>query len=225
MIKIPFGLTQFAADVMPEGSRPGALFLHGGGTATMHRFDALREALLGDGIGSSALDFIGHGETGGDLKSSSLLERTEQAAAAIRVLDLQKPLAIFGSSMGGYTAIKLTEIFDVSRLILFRPGIYRRDVYDVPFGQFTEAIREPESWRKSDAFEILSRFTGKILILRAELDEVIPSEIIDQLYQSASRAQSRQIVTIPQMHHSMSYLSDHPEAFDLVYQSVRDFLI
>ncbi len=225
MMKIPFGSTQLVADVTPEGSRPSVLFLHGAGKSNRMTLRPLCEALVKDGIASADFDFLGQGDTGGDLTMSSLKERTEQALAVINALDLQKPLTILGSSMSGYTAIKLSEILPVDRLVLFRPGIYRRDVYDVPFSKFTEAIREPESWRKSDAFEILGRFTGEVLIIRAELDAVVPAEIISELYQSATHAKSREVVTVPNMPHSLSYLFDYPEAFDFVYQTVKKFLL
>jgi alpha-beta hydrolase superfamily lysophospholipase len=57
------------------------------------------------------IPFDGHilvGDTGGDLKSSSLKSQTEQACAVIGAAGLTRPLSVLAASMGGYTAVTLT---------------------------------------------------------------------------------------------------------------------
>jgi hypothetical protein len=56
------------------------------------------------------IPFAGHilvGDTGGDLKSSSLKSRTEQACAVIGAAGLTRPFSVLAASMGGYTAVTL----------------------------------------------------------------------------------------------------------------------
>lgn len=53
----------------------------------------------------------------------------------------------------------------------------------------------------SDAWEILSTFKGKLLIVLAENDEVAPSAIPQKLYKSAHHASWKQYLIIPNAIH------------------------
>lgn len=176
------------------------LVLHGAGKSSRAMFLRFREALYEKGISTVSFDFIGHGDTGGQLAGSSLRERTEQGAAVIRK-HCRTPLSIIGASMSGYTAIKLTELFPVDNLILFVPAVYTIRAYDVAFGDtFSEVIRSPGSWKDSDAFRILSAFNGNLIIFAAESDEVIPREVTLQIFDAAKQA-NKEFCIIPDSSH------------------------
>jgi putative transposase len=173
------------------------LVLHGAGKSSRATFSELRHSLNGRGIPTASFDFIGHGETGGDLIGCTLQGRTEQAAAVIRHTCME-PLTLIASSMSGYTAIKLTELFGVNNLILLVPAVYTPRAYCLPFGpEFSAAIRVPGSWKDSDAFDILSGFKGNLLIIAAESDNVIPVEVIEQLHASAKNTRVRRLHVVP----------------------------
>ena len=178
-----------------------AVVLHGAGKSSRRRFSRLRQALHERGVPTAAFDFIGHGETGGDLIGSSLQSRTEQAAAVIQKVG-QEPLALLGASMGAYTAIKLTERFRVEHLILLVPAVYTARAYALPFGpDFSSAIRKPKSWRDSDAWDLLGRFRGNLLVFAAEEDAVIPFEVVKRIYGSARQSRVRHLHVVPGSHH------------------------
>ena len=199
---IPYYQRALACDWCGPSVPDPLLVLHGAGNSSRERFRPLRDHFLRDGISSLALDFIGHGETGGDLSESSLESRVEQAGALISAEAVRVPLRIFGSSMGAYTAIKLAEDLGASTLILSVPGVYATAAYHVPFGpQFTEAIRE--RWQETDAFDILSRYRGSLLILGAENDEVIPRAIPQRLFDCARRAKRREIYCVSGCDHGL----------------------
>ena len=104
--------------------------------------------------------------------------------------------------MGGYSAIKLTEYFIVKNLILLVPAVYSSQAYEIPFGSaFSSIIREPNSWINSDAFDTLSGFDGSVTIIAAEVDDVIPMNIIEQLYSSARKANKRILHIVPNSSH------------------------
>ncbi len=116
--------------------------------------------------------------------------------------------------MIGYTAIKLTELFSVSNLILLVPAVYSPRAYDIPFGpQFSAAIRAADSWRESDAFDILSRFTGNLVVIAAEFDDIIPKDIVEQIHSSAMNAANRILHVIP------------GSAYSSLSQREQDFLV
>lgn len=195
------------------------IVLHGAGESSRARFSRMRESLNFHGIPSAAFDFIGHGETGGDLIGSSLHERTEQAAAVIRHTCIE-PLTLIAASMSAYTAIRLTEIFAVNNLILLVPAIYTSYAYDLAFGsEFSAAIRAPNSWRDSDAFSILEGFKGNLLVIAAEHDNVIPTEVVERIHASAKHAEINRLHVVP----GSAHLSLFPRTQDFLL--ARDMII
>jgi pimeloyl-ACP methyl ester carboxylesterase len=154
-------------------------------------------------ISTTTLDFIGHGETGGELAQSSVASRTRQAQAVIAARGLKRPLAVIGFSMGASNAIRLAQLDSVSALVLIVPGVYTPEADEVPFGpQFSEVIRRERSWANSDAWDILSKFRGRLLVIAAENDVVIPSEIPERLYASAVNAEWRRLLIVERAEHS-----------------------
>jgi len=120
---------------------------------------------------------------------------------------------LIAASMGSYSAIKLTEIFKVENLVLLVPAVYTPQVYDIPFGpEFSAKIRVQDSWKDSDAFDIISCFSGNVIIIAAEFDDVIPSELIEQLYASTINARNRILHIVPNSKH----LSLFPEEKDFL---------
>lgn len=196
------------------GSRSNhALYIHGAGSSARGGYTIPRSELAQRGIGTTAFDCVGHGETGGSLADSSVASRTRQAGSVIAARSLKGPLAVLGSSMGAYNAIKLTEHFPVKALVLVVPGVYTPEAYEVPFGpQFSSVIRRERSWADTDAWTILSRFTGKLLVIAAENDAVIPREIPERLVDAAGNAAWRQLHVVQGAEHNrlFSLLKETP---------------
>ena len=143
------------------------VYLHGGGDSSYkERVYDIADPIIKNDNSILSIDFSGHGESSGELKKGSLKKRVTEAQAAIQTFTTAAPLTICGASMGGYIAIKMLKLFHVNTLILMCPALYNGAAYDVPFDQeFTEILRMPESWRQTDALEIIKNFTGKLLII------------------------------------------------------------
>lgn len=219
MIRVPYEGTHLVGDVMPPGSKPSWVILHGAGSGNRERYRKLRLALSERQTPTAAFDFIGHGDTGGELLGSSLEDRTKQAVRFIRECCDHDNLAVVGASMSAYTAIKLTEIFDIKKLILIAPAAYAPRVYKLPFGpEFKKAIFRSKSYLESDSFSILSKFEGVVRIVLAENDEVIPPQAIEKLINSARDSKAFTVEDSP--HQIFSYLNDNPSAM----QEVIDFV-
>jgi hypothetical protein len=110
----------------------------------------------------------------------------------IETVSLPQPFSILGGSMGAYTAVSLLPRYAIASLILVGPAMYAAEAYAVPFnGGFTEIIRRPKSWERSDAWERLAGFTGRLLVVAGENDAVIPPAVIQNIYDSASQAAER----------------------------------
>ncbi|MCJ7830777.1 MAG: alpha/beta hydrolase [Desulfobacterales bacterium] len=200
--RVDFGDRALVGDVLTGDASARVLILHGAGNSERKRFEPLRRHLAARGISSCAFDFIGHGDTGGQLIGSSLEERTGQACRVIDAQAVRRPLALVAASMGAYTAVKLLEHYPVEVLVLLVPAMYAAEAYRVPFGPgFSETIRRPESWQSSDAWALLAAYAGRLLIVAAENDTVIPPGVIRRLHDSAVRARDRRLCIVPGVSH------------------------
>lgn len=198
----PFEQFTLRGDHIAGDCASDVLVLHGAGQSARARLSMMRNSLQERNIGTTALDFIGHGDTGGELAQSSVASRTRQAQAVITSRQLRRPLAVIGFSMGASNAIKLAQLDTVSSLVLIVPGVYTPEANDVPFGpEFSTVIRRERSWADTDAWEILSQFRGRLLVIAAENDIVIPREIPERLVASAINAQWRKLLIVERAEH------------------------
>jgi pimeloyl-ACP methyl ester carboxylesterase len=204
-------------DCLAGSSTLQTLLIHGAGTSERGRFAPLRSALHKRGIGSTAFDCIGHGQSRGSLRESSLGSRTRQAEAALDARHGASRLAIVGTSMGAYNAIKLLETRTVEALVLVVPGVYAPDAYELAFDAgFSAVIRKARSWERTDAWAILEKFDGRLLVIAAQNDIVIPPEIPGRLVSAARKASWRKLHVVPGAQHNrlFSLLAERPAAFD-----------
>lgn len=212
-LRVPFEGRDLHADTLP-GDSPLHLFgIHGGGASDRSVWSGLRQSLWRRGVGSTALDCIGHGQTGGVFADSSLQRRGRQVRSVIAHAGV-RPTALAGISMGAYNALRLSEELEAQALILIVPGIYTPEAHEVPFGpDFSAIIRRPRSWIDSDAWDILGRFRGRLLVVAGEQDSVIPVEIPERLHAAATCATQRELLVVPGAGHSglLPVLLDNPQ--------------
>jgi esterase/lipase len=129
--------------------------------------------------------------------------------------------------MGGYTAVKLLEYYPVKNLILVVPAMYDSKAYKVSFNNgFTEIIRRPQSWGDSDAWQILSEYEGRLFIIAAEKDNVIPLAVVNKIYNSAVNAEKRFLFIAPQATHAVftDLRTRNPEMFCSVFGQIVEIL-
>jgi fermentation-respiration switch protein FrsA (DUF1100 family) len=178
-----------------------AVVLHGAGKSSRRRFSRLRQALHARGVPTAAFDFIGHGETGGDLIGSSLQSRTEQAAAVIQKVG-QEPLALLGASMGRLYGHQ-TDPSDSGSSISFCwfPPSTRRGPMPSPLGRiFLPRSASPRVGGTPMPGELLARFRGNLLVFAAEEDAVIPFDVVKRIYGSARQSRMRHLHVVPGSH-------------------------
>lgn len=222
---LPFKDGNLIGDEIVTSSPTTILFVHGGALRGRELLLPLREELAKRGYGSYAFDLKGHGETGGDIKKTSLKEKVEQIAHIIRSYSIPKT-TIIASSMGGYVAVKVAEETAICNLVLLVPAAYDKEAYLLPFGEgFTDVIRKEESWRESDAFSALQKFTGNLLVVEAKEDAIIPKEIPKMLYDAAIKARSRNYILLENATHPVILWSvQHKETMDLLAESIVSVL-
>jgi alpha-beta hydrolase superfamily lysophospholipase len=189
--KLPFEGFGLHAEACWPGTRARdderyVLFLHGGGPATSSEGTRyLREDLSARGIASVALDFTGHGRSGGRMEDASLVRRREEALRLVDGMQPPRPRAIVATSMAGHVACRLAHTVRPDALVLFCPAAYAADAEDALFGEpFRAVIRATRSFEASPAFEALRCFEGRVLCFYGSEDAVIP-ETVQQGYAHA----------------------------------------
>lgn len=209
------------------GKDPQLLFLHGAGGANKERARRLAKRIVDEtGQGAFLFDFSGHGESTGELKQSSLKKRVDEADAAWQFLAKDKPITVFGFSMGGHIALELLEHHKIANLVLFYPGIYTHEAFDLPFDErFSNVIRRENSWQDAKVLKNLKNFQGNLLIVWGENDTVVPRGVVESLYESAENAKSRELIVIPQGEHLLlPQLYENPKLMDKVVREISTVL-
>ncbi len=227
--QVPFDGASLRGDVLGGALPDLALMLHGAGQHHRGKMRALRDELAARGVGTCAVDLIGHGETGGELRESSLELRTRQVCAVIDALGLcaRGALAVTAASMGAHTAVDLLDHYPVGRLVLVVPAMYASAAQEVPFGAgFTEIIRRPQSWRQARGWELLEGFTGCLLVIAGAEDKVIPRGVIERYRRGAPNAHRSEVIEVPNAGHLLfSELRErNPEAVPPLVDAMADAL-
>jgi uncharacterized protein len=220
------GETLDGLEFSDESENPSLLLVHGAGQSVKERTNYLSERLLKRGIGSFAFDHSGHGGSTGNLNESSLEKRIQEAIEAAKFLDNNKPITVSGGSMGGYISLKLLDYLNVQSLILFCPAIYDEVAYKLQFNEnFTKAIRREESWRDSDVLRSLEKFTGNLLVIIGEDDEVIPEGVIELLDKHSINTKRKEIIKIPNCSHQIHrWLSEHTEEANRITDKMIEYI-
>jgi esterase/lipase len=157
------------------------IFLHGGGPSSKENTEYLVPVFMKNSKYCIRFDFSGQGESSGILGNSSLTKRYKETINVLKAFNAdKKPLTVVGTSMSGHIACKLASELPIENLILFCPAAYSREAWDIEFENgFTDILRKNKSYEQNNIHELLTHYTGKILLILAENDEIIPNEVIN----------------------------------------------
>lgn len=173
----------------PKDKNPGILFIHGW-TSEKKRSFQYAEALAKLRYIVMVFDMRGHGVSEGDIKTATPKEFLKDCStaydffASIGGVDTEN-ISIMGSSFGGYLGSIFTSKRKVKNLALRVPADYQNETFDSP--KWGNAGENPDifNWRlipkkpnETFALQALHDFTGRILIIESEKDDVVPHQVI-----------------------------------------------
>ncbi|GAA0697211.1 alpha/beta hydrolase family protein [Dyella marensis] len=186
--------------ISPAPRMPAVLMVHGwGGSQRQYRANAHKVAALG--CVCLTFDLTGHVATASQRDTVSREENLHDMLAAYDFLAAH-PLvehdciAVVGSSYGGYLAALLTERRPVRWLGLRAPAIYRDEDWGVPkrllarVQKLADYRREPLAAEDNRALRACSRFTGDVLIVESEHDEIVPSPVLASYRKACAQTHS-----------------------------------
>jgi alpha-beta hydrolase superfamily lysophospholipase len=191
---------------LPDGRRPvrgGVVILHGAGSCKESHHDYAR-VVLAAGFAAIAFDQRGHGASPGPM-DGRVLDDTAAMAELLRerLGDRDAPLAVRGSSMGGYLAIVCAEMIRAGAVVAICPasaGGLRR-------AQFAGALQFEADVPTLDALlaahdemQAVADLHAPLLLLHAEGDEQVPVQHSRELAEHLVDPRSR-LITLPGGHH------------------------
>ena len=199
-IEIVDGDAVEATVLTPQRELPGVLFVHGWGGSQEQDLSRAREVAA---LGCVCLTFDLRGHRANAVRKETVT-RTQNLADLCATYDwlARRPhvdagsIAIVGVSYGGYLAAILSELRPVRWLALRTPALYldrdweapKRRLHDDPeLARYRRAAVAPQDNR---ALRACLRFTGDVLLVEAEHDEIIPRQVIDNYAAAFGKARS-----------------------------------
>jgi alpha-beta hydrolase superfamily lysophospholipase len=183
--------------------RGGVVILHGAGSCKESHHDFAR-MLVATGVAVVAYDQRGHGESEGRMDSHVL----DDVAAMAQLLrgrleDLDAPIILRGSSLGGYLAILAAPLARAAAVVAICPA----SAAGLRRGLRTGALQFEADEPALDAFfaghdlgQTVRDLEIPILLLHAEGDERVPVQHSRELAEHLRSPESR-LITVPGGHH------------------------
>jgi alpha-beta hydrolase superfamily lysophospholipase len=191
---------------MPDGEpEAGVVILHGAGSAKESHFDFAR-GCRDDGMAALVYDARGHGRSSGAFGAGAI-DDVLALSELLRERCGDAPLALRGSSMGGWQAIhaaaRAPEPF--CAVVAICPAPEERLLWGLRSGEllrFRCDVRGTEALlAESDLYEAAALLGPRtaLLLLHARGDESIPYTVSEELYARAS--EPKRLLVLPGGHH------------------------
>jgi len=189
----------------PTTARGGVVVLHGAGSCKENHHDFARVA-LGAGLGAIVFDQRGHGESQGPMDGRALDDVVAMASllrSRIGAGDAQPPIALRGSSMGGYLALVSAAAANAAAVVAICPAGDEGLRRGLAEGRFTFDADSPGLDRFLAAHDVNAaarELEIPVLLLHAEGDEQVPVEQSRELA-TLLRSPSSRLIALPGGHH------------------------
>jgi pimeloyl-ACP methyl ester carboxylesterase len=163
------------ARFVPPGARAGGVvILHGAGSQKENHLDFAR-ACAAAGLAAVVFDQRGHGESDGALDGRAI----DDVATMAGLLPGSGPVALRGSSMGGWLALAAGAAFDVAAVVAICPASgaqLAHGLADRRFGFRADPDTLGALLGAIDLPSAAQRLGERLLLIHAEGDESVPVE-------------------------------------------------
>ena len=182
---------------LPDGKPWGGMVvIHGAMSCKENHHDMARAARTA-GLAAVAFDLRGHGETGGRLDG-----RVLEDVAAIAEL-LPRPIALRGSSLGGYLAIAAAERARAAAIVAVCPAPAHGLAAGLRSGRLEVPVDLPAVealLSEHDLGLIVEQSDVPLMLIHAEGDEQVPSQVSVDLH-ARSAAPLKRLIVMSGGHH------------------------
>lgn len=192
---VAYGL--FSPACEPRGA---VVVLHGAGSVKENHYPFAR-ACVAAGLAALVVDLPGHGDSDGMLDDRVL----ERVVTAARCLPAGLPLAVRGSSLGGYLALIGAGPLGAGAIAAVCPAPAEGLLRSLRAGRLDARIDAPALERflvRHDDLVEVARLRAALLLLHADGDEVVPIEHSRALLAaSGGPSPDRRLIAMPGGHH------------------------
>lgn len=207
----------------PEKSnKNGVIFFHGWGSSRKGYVDRAN-ALCELGYTCLIIDLMGFGESEGDYYELSIINHLDEAIASYDYLKNYaniSEISVCGKSFGGFLTVLLSEKRPIKSMVLNAAAIYKDDILEKNNIWSTEILllneinkfKNIESFNYSKAINIIQKYTGSLLVVGCENDEIIPKIITDTYFKSATNTSYKEIIWIKGARHALTE-EEHKKAY------------
>jgi alpha-beta hydrolase superfamily lysophospholipase len=188
---------------LADAPRGGIVILHGAGSCKENHHDFARAALAA-GFATAAFDQRGHGDSAGPMDDRALDDVATMAALLReRIGTADPPIALRGSSLGGYLAVVAAPLARARAVVAICPASgegLRRGLAsgEFPFDADVPALER--TLAANDLHAAVGSLTIPLLLLHAEGDERVPVEQSRELAELLAVPASR-LIAVPGGHH------------------------
>jgi uncharacterized protein len=180
----------------PEGGGAGGVvMLHGAGSQKENQFDVAR-ALRAAGVAAICFDQRGHGESDGALGAGALDDVATMAA-----LLAPGPIALRGSSMGGFMALMASTRMEVAGVVAICPATGEILARGLRAGRFSFRADHDAMHAllaTADEAAAAAALGERLLLMHAEGDEQVPISVSRELHAAAPASR---LIAVPGGHH------------------------
>jgi uncharacterized protein len=183
----------------PTAVSPQVLFIHGWG-GTQEQYLGRARAIAALGWACLTFDLRGHARSEGQRESVTREDNLRDVLAAYDLLVGRRgeggPVAVVGSSYGGYLGAILTELRPVRWLALRAPALYKDSDWALPKCHLNQDPdlatyrRRSVSVAENRALRACSAFQGEVLLVESEHDNVVPQPVADSYLAASVQART-----------------------------------
>ena len=199
----------------PEDKGPALLFFHGNAGNREDRLHNL-VGLWQAGISVLIFDYRGYGGSTGRPTELGLIRDGTAAFDWLRQKVGDRPIALFGRSLGGTVAAEVATRRPAQGLILESTFTSAREMARrvLPLPGIHLVTRS-----RFDALEAVSQLTIPLLVIHGTADELVPFEMGKRLYEAAPVAKKK-FRAVEGGHHNDTYFLAGPQ----YYETLKAFL-
>lgn len=210
-----------------NGSLPAAVFYHGRGSSRA-RYLPIAKDLAEAGILTLTFDFRGCGESDGVFANQTYKNGINDAAAALKFLlsntNLNKDrIGLCGSSFGAYVSGMILPKYPFIKSILLRaPAAYSdRFLTTEENSRTNDFFADRVNWEDSSVFDNVGKFTGALMVLKCENDELLPDCLVEKYYETAEKAGEKKLDILRGADHDLS----DPACLEEFYRKIRSWFL
>jgi uncharacterized protein len=199
--------------------------IHGAGSAKESHYDFARAAIA---VGFAALTFDqrGHGESDGELDQRAVTDVVAMTGLLRDELAPEAPVALRGSSLGGYLALRAASPARADAVVAISPASaegLRRALKDPELPWRTDPSAVGRLLSEEQLATVVAGLSVPVLFMHAQGDEQVPVELSRELAADA-HAPGGRLIEVPGGHHRSVQHDDELQAISLRFlESVFGF--